>query len=166
MNPALLCKKRERERESFFSVAAPGRLRADSKFAHQPVSFQCEVKIIQHFTVWPFDGGVPQQGSMCCGGRMECCLNQTSHFYGEMHAASTCCMKECSHYMCSKQVKQTTNPHPPLRPASSSCHDKKVRSCLLSDSVKVKVYLHTDPWEPIDLINSMCEEYYKMMRTS
>lgn len=46
------------------------------------------------------------------------------------------------------------------------CDDKKVRSCLLSDSVKVKGYLHTDLWESIDLINSMCEEYYKMMRTS
>ncbi len=43
---------------------------------------------------------------------------------------------------------------------------KKTQSCLLFDSVKVKVYLHTDTWEHIDLINSVCEEYHKMMRTS
>lgn len=38
----------QRERRIFFfyiAAAAPESLRADSKFAHQPVSFQCEVKL-------------------------------------------------------------------------------------------------------------------------
>ncbi len=37
--------RRKREGFFLFSAAAPESLGADSKFAHQPVSFQCEVKL-------------------------------------------------------------------------------------------------------------------------
>lgn len=43
---------------------------------------------------------------------------------------------------------------------------KTARPRLLSDGVKVKVYLRADMWEHIDLISSVCGEYHKMMRTS
>ncbi len=33
---------------------------------------------------------------------------------------------------------------------------KKNQSCLLSDTVEVKVYLRMDVWENIDLVNSVC----------
>lgn len=52
-------------------------------------------------------------------------------------------------------------------PAAVKKNNKKTaRSCLLSDGVKVKVYLRADMWEHIDLISSACGEYHKMMRTS
>lgn len=66
LNLVLLCADTQRE---FLFVAAAAAaaesLRADSKFAHQPVSFQCEVKLSNISRSGPFEGGVTQQSSIC-----------------------------------------------------------------------------------------------------
>lgn len=95
----LLCADTQRE-ICFFSAAvaaaAAESLRADSKFAHQPVSFQCEVKLSNMSRSGPFEGGVTQQSSICSEAKMKQRSNQHFIFMGGCRPVHPACGTQSS----------------------------------------------------------------------
>lgn len=139
----------------FIWGAASDSLRADSKFAHQPVSFQCEVKnypILHGLALWRW-----RYSAACCGAK-KCNSVQTRDasmkrwwepggWWGLARRVA----------ISSKQGILVCRPSPSLSCGRAQPgHAQALRSR----------FTRADLWEFIDRISSICGEYYEMMRTS